>query len=114
MRPTLHPACGRPRAPLSPDARSQRLVRMMGLSGILLLILLFFVNVKRVPLRYRRVYAIAGFLLLAGLVAGLAVGCGGGYGGGGGGTHYDTITAAYSGDSTYAGSTSAGITITVQ
>jgi hypothetical protein len=54
-------------------------------------------------------------LLLAGLVAGLAAGCGGGYGGGGGGgTHYDSITAVYSGDATYAGSTSSAITITVQ
>jgi hypothetical protein len=51
-------------------------------------------------------------LLLAGLVASLA-GCGSGYGGGGG-VHYDSITAVYSGDATYAGSTSPAITITVQ
>ena len=70
--------------------------------------------VNRVPARYQRVYACAGLLLLAGLVAGLATGCGGGYGGGGGGVHYDYVTAAYSGDATYAGSTSAQVTITVQ
>jgi hypothetical protein len=53
-------------------------------------------------------------LLLAGLVASLA-GCGSGYGGGGGGgPHYDSITAVYGGDATYAGSTSPAITITVQ
>lgn len=76
------------------------------------LLILLMLNLKRVPRRYRRVYAGAGLLLLAGIVAGLATACGGGYGGGGG-THYDTITAVYSGDSTYAGSTSSSISITV-
>ena len=81
----------------------------------LALFLLLLLNWKRVPARYRRVYACAGLLLLAGLVAGLAVGCSSGYGGGGGGgVHYDTITAVYSGDATYAGSTSSAVTITVQ
>ncbi|HKW62868.1 MAG TPA: Ig-like domain repeat protein [Candidatus Acidoferrum sp.] len=82
------------------------------LIGAVLLILLLY-NLKRVPPRYRRAYATACFLLLAGFVAGLATGCGKNYGGGGG-THYDTITAVYSGDTTYTGSTSSGITITVQ
>jgi hypothetical protein len=81
--------------------------------GFALLILLL-LNLKRVPKPYRRVYACAGLLLLAGLVAGLAVGCGGYGGGGGGGLHYDSITAVYSGDATYAGSTSPAVTITVQ
>jgi hypothetical protein len=72
-------------------------------------------NLKRVPQRYRRVYACAGLLLLAALVTGLAVGCGGGYGGGGGaGTHYDSITAVYSGDSNYSGSTSPVVQVPVQ
>jgi hypothetical protein len=44
----------------------------------------------------------------------LAVGCGGGYGGGGGGVHYDSITAVYSGDSNYNGSTSTAVQVTVQ
>jgi len=70
-------------------------------------------SLKRVPARYRRVYACAGLALLGGLVASLAAGCGNNYGGGGG-THYDTITAVYSGDSTYGGSTSPAMTITVQ
>ena len=80
------------------------------------LLLLLFLNWKRVPARYRRAYACACLLLLAGLVAGLATACGGGYGGGGGGggVHYDTVTAVYSGDATYSGSTSAAVTITVQ
>lgn len=83
------------------------------LVGFVLLLLLF-LNWKRVPSRYRRAYACTCLLLLAGLVAGLATACGGGYGGGGGGTHYDTVTAVYSGDATYGGSTSAAVTITVQ
>jgi hypothetical protein len=61
---------------------------------------------------YRRGYACAGLLLLVGLLAGL-VGCSNNYGGGGG-THYDNITAVYSGDTTYSGSTSPSITITIQ
>ncbi len=76
-----------------------------------LLLLLFLFTLRRIPAAYRRGYACAALLLLAGLVAGL-VGCGG-YGGGGG-VHYDSITAVYSGDATYAGSTSSAITITVQ
>jgi subtilase family serine protease len=62
-------------------------------------------------------YAAAGLLLFACLAAGFA-GCGGSSssssGGGGGGTHTDSITAVYSGDANYAGSTSAATTVTVQ
>jgi subtilase family serine protease len=83
-------------------------------AGFVLLVLLL-LGLMRVPRRYRRVYACASLLLLAGLMAGFAAGCGSGYGGGGGGgTHYDSITAVYSGDATYAGSTSPPISITVQ
>ena len=78
------------------------------------LLLLLFLNSKRIPARYRRAYAYASLLLLSALVAGLATACSGGYGGGGGGVHYDTVTAVYGGDSTYAGSTSAAVTVTVQ
>ena len=82
---------------------------------VVALLVLLLLNMKRVPARYRRVYAGAGLLLLAGLLAGLAAGCGSGSGGGGGGgVHSDSITGAYSGDANYAGSTSPVITITVQ
>jgi len=84
------------------------------LTAMLALLLLLLLNLRRVPARYRRVYAGACLLLLAGLVAGLATACNGGYGGGGGGLHYDSITAVYSGDTTYAGSTSAPLQITIQ
>ena len=78
------------------------------------LLILFILGLPRMPGRYRRAYASIVFLLLVGCALGM-VACGGGYGGGGtGGVHYDTITAVYSGDTTYAGSTSPSITITVQ
>jgi hypothetical protein len=103
---------------LAPPAAPNRIPSIRGLpwllpAGLVLLALLL-LGLKRVPRAYRRAYACASLLLLAGLVAGLAAGCGGGYGGGGGGPHYDSITAVYSGDATYAGSTSPAITITVQ
>jgi subtilase family serine protease len=79
----------------------------------LIFLLLFFLSLKRIPANYRRAYACLSLFVLVGLVAGL-MGCGGGYGGGGGGIHYDSITAVYSGDGTYAGSTSQAVTITVQ
>src|SRR5260370_22846733 len=72
----------------------------------LLLLLLILISLSRIPAAHRRIYECAALLLLAGLVASLA-GCGSGYGGGGGGgPHYDSITAVYGGDATYAGSTS--------
>ncbi|HYT21838.1 MAG TPA: Ig-like domain repeat protein [Candidatus Polarisedimenticolia bacterium] len=77
-----------------------------------LLLLLFLFSLRHIPAAYRRGYACAALLLLAVLVAGLG-GCGS-YGGGGPAAHYDSITAVYGGDATYAGSTSSAITITVQ
>lgn len=77
------------------------------------LLMFFFLGLSRIPARYRRVYASVVFLLLVGCALGM-VACGGYGGGGGGGVHYDTITAVYSGDATYSGSTSPSITITVQ
>jgi subtilase family serine protease len=101
---------------LTPPSPPNRIptIRLQPL-GILafVLLVLFLIGLKRIPAPYRRGYACAGLLLLVGLMAGL-VGCNGGYGGGGGTLHYDTITGVYSGDSTYAGSTSPGITITIQ
>jgi hypothetical protein len=106
---------------LAPPAGPNRTPSIRGLpwllpAGLVLLVLLvlLLLGLKRVPKPYRRAYACASLLLLAGLVAGLAAGCGGYSSGGGGGPHYDSITAVYSGDATYAGSTSSAITITVQ
>jgi hypothetical protein len=82
------------------------------LAGLALLIVLL-LGLRRVPSRYRPVYACAGVLLLAALVTGLAAGCSSGYGGGSK-THYDSITAVYSGDSNYSGSTSTAVQVTIQ
>jgi hypothetical protein len=81
-----------------------------------LLLIVFLLSLRRLPTAKRLRYACAGALLFACVAAGIA-GCGGG----GGSTtpptptsHTDSITAVYSGDSTYAGSTSAAVAITVQ
>jgi hypothetical protein len=59
----------------------------------------------------RRQFAYAG-LLLAIVAAGVIAGCGGSSGGGGGGTPR-SLTAKYSGDTNYAGSTSSAVTVTI-
>ena len=104
---------------LAPPAGPNRTPSIRGIPWMplasLALVVLLLLGLQRVPKPYRRAYACASLLLLAGLVAGLAAGCGSSYGGGGGGgVHYDSITAVYSGDATYAGSTSPAITVTVQ
>jgi len=72
---------------------------------------------KRWPhLSGRLGYAAAGLVLLACVAAGFA-GCSGASnspGSGGGGSHADSITAVYSGDANYAGSTSTAVTVTIQ
>jgi len=98
--------------PLGPDrVPTIRVVRWLLPAGFVLLVLLL-LGLKRVPKPYRRAYACASLLLLAGLVAGLTMGCGGGNGSSP--SHTDSITAVYSGDATYATSTSPAISITVQ
>jgi hypothetical protein len=95
--------------PSVPDRVPNIRVLPVALAAFIIL-LLFLVSLRHIPAAYRRAYACAALLLLVALVAGLG-GCGG-YGGGG--VHYDSITAVYSGDATYAGSTSSAITVTVQ
>jgi hypothetical protein len=97
-------------APPSPPNRIPNIrLRPIGIVTFVLLIL-FLIGLKRIPAPYRRGYACAGLLLLVGLVASLG-GCGGG---GGTAPHSDSITGVYSGDSTYAGSTSSAVQITIQ
>jgi hypothetical protein len=59
----------------------------------------------------RRKYAYVGLTLAVFMLAGMAA-CGGG--GGGGHPHTDSITAKYSGDTNYTGSTSTAVSIAVQ
>jgi hypothetical protein len=76
------------------------------------LLILLALAAARFPRRKPYAYAGALFFFLGVVLLG-AAGCGGG-GGGGGNRGTRTITATYSGDSNYAGSTSTAITITVQ
>jgi subtilase family serine protease len=74
-----------------------------------LLLIMFLLTLKRLPASKRYGYAFAGLLLFAFLAA-AAVGCGGGSSSG----RTDSITAVYSGDTNYATSTSAAVSITIQ
>jgi hypothetical protein len=61
----------------------------------------------------RKQYAYAGVALFL-IAAAVLAGCGGGSSTGGGGGSTRSITAKYSGDANYAGSTSSPITVTIQ
>jgi hypothetical protein len=79
-------------------------------------ILLVFLGLqRRLSMGRRAGYAAAGLLVFACLTAGFA-GCSGSSGSSGGGTksHTDSITAVYSGDVNYSGSTSPASTVTIQ
>jgi hypothetical protein len=80
------------------------------LLAALVLLLLFLLSLNKVSPTYRRRFTYASLLLLVFLLAGLA-GCGGNGGSGGGRT--DNITAVYSGDTNYTGSTSAVAPVTI-
>jgi len=70
---------------------------------------MFLLSLKRLPVAKRYGYASAGLLLFA-FLASVIAGCGGGSSSSG---HTDTITAVYSGDTNYATSTSAAVSIAV-
>ena len=78
-----------------------------------LLLAVFLTSLWRLPKSQRLGYASAGLLLFACLAAGIA-GCGGGSSSSTPMSHTDSITAVYSGDTAYSGSTSAAVSITVQ
>jgi hypothetical protein len=87
---------------------------LVGVVSSLLLMLLWAVQ-RRLSLGRRVGYATAGLLIFACLAAGFA-GCSGSSGSGstGGKSHTDSITAVYSGDTNYSGSTSAAVSVAVQ
>jgi hypothetical protein len=97
------------RTPRVPPAAPFALV-----TSILALLLIVGMRRSGVPARRRLGYAFACALVMIGVAAAFA-GCGGGSstGGGGGSSHVDSITAVYGGDSTYAGSTSTPVAVTV-
>jgi hypothetical protein len=81
------------------------------------LTLLWIISIRRssgTTTRRRLALTFACALVMVGIAAGFA-GCGGGSSTSGGGTtsHVDSITAVYSGDSTYVGSTSPAVAVTV-
>ena len=81
----------------------------------LLLIVSLRRNAAAAPARRRLAYSFAVLLIVVGVAATFA-GCGGGgssSGGGGSTSHVDSITAVYSGDSTYVSSTSPAVAVTV-
>ncbi len=91
-----------------PRTRPQVPVLPLGIVSVLLLVLL--AMQRRLSVGRRVGYAAAGLILFASLAAGIA-GCSGS---GGGGSRTDSITAVYSGDANYMGSTSSATTVTIQ
>ncbi len=76
------------------------------------LFLAFLLSLKRLPSAKRRGYVYAGLLLFACVAAGIA-GCSGMKNGTGVTPHTDSITAVYSGDTTFATSTSTAVSISI-
>jgi hypothetical protein len=76
-----------------------------------LLLIMFLLSLKRLPVAKRYGFASAGLLIFA-ILAAAAAGCNGG-GGSTGGGHTDSITAVYSGDTNYTTSTSAAVSVSV-
>jgi Pro-kumamolisin, activation domain/Bacterial Ig-like domain (group 3) len=104
---------------LNPSNRAPRIPPTAPLTLVTcVLALLLIVTMRRnsAPARRRVAYAIAYALIVVGITATFA-GCGGGSSSGGGGgtptSHVDSITAVYGGDSTYIGSTSQAVAVTV-
>jgi subtilase family serine protease len=98
------------RTPKTPPAGPLAVV-----TGVLAMLLIVSMRWNSVPTRRRLAVAFACALVMVGIAAGFA-GCGGGSstsGGGGTTSHVDSITAVYSGDSTYVGSTSPAVAVTV-
>ncbi len=87
---------------------------MLPLGIVSVLLIAFLAMQRRMSIGKRVGYAAAGLILFACVAAGIA-GCSGSRGGGGGGgSHTDSITAVYSGDANYTGSTSPATPVTIQ
>jgi hypothetical protein len=85
---------------------------VLPLGIVSVLLIAFLAMQRRLSVGKRVGYAAAGLILFACIAAGIA-GCSGS-GGGGGGSHTDSITAVYSGDANYTGSTSSATPVTIQ
>ncbi len=97
--------------PTQPRTRPQ--IPVLPVGGIVSLLLIMFLAMQRRLSASKRLrYAAAGLVLLACVAAGFA-GCSGS-GSNSSGPHTDSITAVYSGDVNYAGSTSTAVTVAIQ
>ncbi len=92
--------------------RTRPHVPVLPLGIVSVLLIAFLAMQRRLSIGKRLGYATAGLILFACVAAGIA-GCSG-RGNGGGGSHTDGITAVYSGDANYTGSTSSATTVTIQ
>jgi hypothetical protein len=95
-----------------PRTRPQVPVLPVGIVSVLLIA--FLVMQRRLSIGKRVGYAAAGLILFACIAAGIAGCSGSGSSGGGTKSHTDSITAVYSGDANYTGSTSSAATVTIQ
>jgi len=97
--------------PAQPQTRPQ--IPVLPVGGIVSVLLTMFLALQRRLSTSKRLgYAAAGLVLLACVAAGFA-GCSGTKGSSSG-PHTDSITAVYSGDANYAGSTSTAVTVAIQ
>jgi subtilase family serine protease len=95
-----------------PRTRPQVPALPLGIVSVLLIA--FLAMQRRLSIGKRIGYAAAGLILFACVAAGIAGCSGSGGGGGGGGSHTDSITAVYSGDANYTGSTSSAASVTIR
>src|ERR1700752_2975590 len=93
--------------------RSRPQVPVLPLAIVSLLLIAFLAMERRVSIGKRIGYAAAGLILFATIAAGIAGCSGSSSGGGGGGSRTDSITAVYSGDANYTGSTSSATPVTI-
>jgi subtilase family serine protease len=95
-----------------PRTRMRPQIPVLPLGIVSLLLIALLALQRRLSMGKRIGYAAAGLVLLACVAAGIAGCSGSGSGGGGGSTR--SITATYTGDSNYSGSTSAAVSVRIQ
>jgi hypothetical protein len=97
------------------DHRPEPQIPLLPFGIIGVLFVAFLAVQRRLPIGRRLAYAAAGLVFFGGIASGIA-GCSGNKTAGttGGGANARSITATYSGDANYSGSTSSAATVTIQ